>query len=303
MFRFIWAVSGKLWKETNAIVQIKRIVVFVSALIAFRSLRPFLKAPSDKSLGKLLQQRPEIIGVVVWSYQCSAWNAKTRLAKIVDHCSVIDEIGRPLDFPVDSYIELLGLSEIYEGLRVIISQPKWFFRDGLLTMHLFVGRLMIYSLSFSFFHHVNDRAAFIGQIQGRKSNRARDQYRKLTYACGGMRPRDLLIEIFCIFCSAVAVKHIFSVAEEYRRQHYRDFFKNSRKITSVNYNRIWEDRGGVRVDKFFYRLDVERRQRSDKTIGARKRRMYKKRFAMLDRIEAQISESLSSPLICRHIGT
>src|SRR6516164_1440980 len=105
MFRFIWAVSGKLWKETNAIVPIKRIVVFVSALIAFRSLRPFLKAPSDKSLGKLLQQRPEIIGVVVWSYQCSAWNARTRLAKIVDHCSVIDEIGRPLDFPVDSYIE------------------------------------------------------------------------------------------------------------------------------------------------------------------------------------------------------
>ena len=298
--RFILCASAKMWEGKDVTIPIKRTIFFVRALMASHSLRPFLNAPSDKSLGKLLQQRPQIIGVVVWSYQCTAWNAKTRLAKIVDHCSVMDEIGRPLDFPVDSYIELLGLSEIYQGLRVIISQPAWLFRDGLLTMHLFDSTQMIYSLSFSFFHHGNDRAAFIGQIQGEKSDRARGRYRELTRVCGGMRPRDLLIEIFCIFCSTIAVKHVFSVAEEYRRQRYRYFFKNGNKVTSANYNTIWEDQGGVAADKLSYRLDVERRRRSDRSIGASKRRMYRRRFAMLDRIEAQMHERLLLPLICRH---
>jgi len=215
---------------------------------------------------------------------------------------VIDEIGRPLDFPVDGQIELLGLSEIYQGLRVVISQLPWFFRDGLLTMHLFIDTDMIYSLSFSFFHQGNDRAAFIGQIQGVKSDRAREQYRDLTRACGGMRPRDLLIEIFCVFCSTIAVKQVFSVSEEYRRHHYRRFFMKGNK-TSANYNDIWEGRGGIRADKLSYRLDVERRRRSDGTISARKRRMYQRRFAMFDRIEAQISKSLLLPLVRRHIRT
>jgi uncharacterized protein VirK/YbjX len=292
-----------MWEGSDIPVLIKKTIVFARAIVAFRSLRPFLNAPIGKSLGKLVKQRPEIIGLVVLSYQCSVWRAKTRLAKIVDHCSVIDEIGQPLDFPLDSYLEFLGLSEISKGLRVIISQPKWLFRDGLLTMHLFAGTQMIYSLSFSFFYHGNDRAVFIGQIQGAKSDRVREQYRQLTKACFGMRPRDLLIEIFRIFCSAVAVKHIFCVAEEYRHQHYRHFFKEGNTITSANYNSIWEDRGGVRADKSFYRLDVELRRRSDKTTAAKKRRMYQGRYAMLDSIEAKVSESLSSPLIFCHIST
>jgi len=298
--RSIWSASGSMWNENDLTGLIKRIIFFVCALAKFHSLRPFLRAPIDKSLGKLIRQRPQILGMVVWSYQCSAWNAKTRLTKIIDHCSVIDEIGQPLDFPADSYVELLGLSKIYCGLRVIVSQPQWLLRDGLLTMHLFIGPQMIYSLSFSFFHYGNELSAFIGQIQGYKSNRAREQYRQLTNACGGMRPRDLLIEIFCIFCSTVAIKHIFAVAEEYRRQHYRYLLKRTNKITSANYNSIWEDRAGIRINKLFYRLDVDRRRRSDTAITAKKRRMYEVRYAILDSIEAKICESLSSPLIYRH---
>src|SRR6185437_11791128 len=110
-------------------------------------------------------------------------------------------------------------------------------------------------------------------------------------------------EIFCIFCFAIGIKHVFSVAEEYRRLHYRYFLKNTHRVMSTDYNTIWEDRGGVRFNRISYRLDVERRRRSDKTITAKKRRMYLRRYAMLGNIEAQISESLSSPLVCRHIST
>jgi len=283
-----------MWKGNIFTVSIKRTIVFVRALVLIRSLQPFLAAPFDKSLARLIRRRPQLLGVVVWTYQCSAWNAKTRLEKIVDHCSVIDEIGHPLDFSVDSDIKLVDLPKIGAGLRLTISQPEWLFRDGLLTMHLFSGEWMIYSLSFSFFHHGNDRAAFIGQIQGDKSDRAREFYRQLTNDYSGMRPRDLLIEMFCAFCSAVSVKHIFAVAEEYRRHHYRYFAKNGGKIASANYNSIWEDRGGVRSNKLYYRLEIERRRRSDKTIPAKKRRMYQTRYAMLESMDAQIVENLSS---------
>jgi uncharacterized protein VirK/YbjX len=292
-----------MWEGNGITISIKRMLVLLRALFIFRNLRPFLNAPPSKALGKLVKQRPQILGAVVWSYQCSAWDAKTRLEKIVEHCSVIDEIGYPLDFPVDSYIEFLGLSKTYQDLRVTISQPKSLFRDGLLTMRLFVGTQIIYSLSFSFFRNGDNRAAFIGQIQGSRNDRALEQYRELTKACCGMRPRDLLIEIFCIFCLAIGIRHVFSVAEEYRRLPYRLFLKNTHRVMSTDYNTIWEDRGGVRVNRISYRLDVERRRRSDKTITSKKRRMYLRRYEMLGNIEAQISESLSSPLVCRHIST
>jgi uncharacterized protein VirK/YbjX len=292
---FIWSASADMWKGNTVTVSAKRLLFFVRALWVFHLLRPFFDAPPGCSLGKSVKQRPEIIGAVLRPYQCSVWNTKTRLTKIVDHYSVMDEISQIRGFPVDSYIELLCLSEVYKGFRVIISQPSWLLREGLLTMHLFIGPRMIYSLSFSFFHHDNDRAAFIGQIQGVKSNRALEQYRELTKAFHGVRPRDLLIEIFRIFCSALAVKNIFAVAEEYQHHYLRySFFEDQEEPMSANYNDIWEDRGGVRVNKMSYHLDVDRRRRSHETIAAKKRRMYERRYEMLDRIEQQVFQKLSS---------
>ena len=91
-----------------------------------------------------------MVGAVIWPYQCSGWDARTRFARIFDHYSTIARIGRPLDFPVDDYlVSLEALGELREGLRVILDQPKWFMREGGLTINLFLADTRMFSLAFS----------------------------------------------------------------------------------------------------------------------------------------------------------
>jgi uncharacterized protein VirK/YbjX len=190
---------------------------------------------------------------------------------------------------------LLDLGDVCEGLNVIVDQPVWFMREGQLAINLFLGDVRMYTLAFSLFHHDNAIAAFIGAIQGRDIEGALGEYRELTKAAHGMRPRDLLIEVFRMFCVELGVSEIFAVSDEYR--HHRDqryFGQLSTKKFSANYNEVWVDRGAVRVDPMFFQLDVGEPERDLTTIPSKKRGMYRRRFEMLRRIKDQMHHKCSS---------
>ena len=44
------------------------------------------------SVGRLLAEHPETIGNFIWPYQCAAWDAKTRFARISGHLDVLEEL-------------------------------------------------------------------------------------------------------------------------------------------------------------------------------------------------------------------
>ena len=267
----------------------RRIQFLARTLAAYSAVKPLLDAASESPLARLLCDRPETMGAVVWPYQCSAWDALTRLERIRDHYDVIESIGGVVDFPVNGSLSLLDLGEIRDGLHVVLDQPKWFMREGQLTINVFLADTRIYSLVFSFFHHGDEIAAFIGAIQGRDIEGALAQYRELTKAAYGMRPRDLLIEIFRMLCAVLGVRHIFAIADQYR--HFQTgYFGDPAEIKARvnNYDEIWIDRGGVRIDPMFYRLDANPQQRELSQVPAKKRSMYRQRYAMLNSIRLQM---------------
>ena len=65
-----------------------------------------INARRESALGKLMEIRPETIGAVVWPYQCSGWDARTRLARIREHYSVAQQMGDLLDFSPEDSITL-----------------------------------------------------------------------------------------------------------------------------------------------------------------------------------------------------
>jgi uncharacterized protein VirK/YbjX len=119
-----------------------------------------------------------------------------------------------------------------------------------------------------------------------------------------MRPRDLLIEILRMFCADLSVTEIFAVSDEYRHHRSGYFKKSADAEFSSNYNEIWEDRGGVRVDAMCYRLAVEHEERDLSTIPSKKRGLYRRRYEMLNSIRHQMHCRLSSvpptPHLDRH---
>jgi uncharacterized protein VirK/YbjX len=290
--QWLWANSLAVCEGNGGVLATRRIRFFVRALVLYGSVKPLINAPRESPLGKLIEQRPESVGAVLWPYQCLGWSARTRIGRIREHYSVIENIGGPINFPIDGELQLLDLGEIREGLRVIADQPKWFMREGQLVINLFLGQTRMYSLAFSLSYHKNKITAFVGAIQGRDIEGALAEYRELTKACHGMRPRDLLIEVFRMWCGTLGITNILAVSDEYR--HHRSPYFGKKKQLSVNYNEVWSDRSGVRVDPMFFQLGVESENRDLVTVPAKKRGMYRRRYELLASLRQRIHDNYRS---------
>jgi uncharacterized protein VirK/YbjX len=245
-------------------------------------------------LGKAIKARPEIVGAVIWPYQCSAWVLRTRLSRIRAHYDAVEAAGGLLDLPENASLTLLDLATIKQGLRVAIDQPHWLMREGPLAINLFIVETRIYSLAFSLLQEANGQlVAVVGGIQGRGHDLegARDEYRRLTKAGHGMRPRDLLVEVFGMFCAWMGVTEIMAVANEFRHDRHR-YFGTRSKTFSTDYNEIWADRGGVRTNAMFYRLDPYGKHKDLAEIRVNKRAMYRRRYQMLNSLNEQLRNNL-----------
>jgi uncharacterized protein VirK/YbjX len=292
--RWLWTNSGSVCEGTGFIVATRRIRFFVKAMTVYRLIRPMLETPRERPLGRLLEHRPETVGAIIWPYQCGDWDVQVRLDRIRDHYAVIEEIGGGIDFSVDGKLSLLDLSEISEGLHVVVDQPKWLLREGQLAINLFIHDLRIYSLVFSLFHQNGEIAAFVGGIQGSDVEGALDTYREITRAAHGMRPRDLLIETLRMLCVELGVSKIFATTDGNRVHRHRYFGSGWQHKISANYDEIWADRGGVRVNSLYYELDVVAPAKDVNTIPAKKRGMYRHRFEMLGRLKSQTHDKYKS---------
>jgi len=265
------------------------------------SLRPFLHPKPGAALARAMAQRPQMLGVLIWPYQCADWEPGERLAHIRSHYDEIDRIGAPLCFNLDEQLIVTDLSDISAGLRVVIDQPQWFMREGGLVVNLFVDSFRAFSLAFSFDRTQEDQLlAMIGGIQGRNRQDALDLYRQLTKDFHGLRPRDLLLEVFRVLCRHFNVSSIRAVTQS-QRHHLHPFFGGT--DLAPDYDAIWEDRQGVRADKYFYSLPVAPETRDITSVKPNKRALYRKRFAFLENLENRLIEGLGRATPVRFVDT
>lgn len=263
-------------------------------LAAWRSrntIEPMLNVESCSDLGRLLEERPEMLGVLIWPYQAANFGASERLARIITHCEIVDSLGAPFKFSVDEKLALLNLDSIFPGLRIVLDQPRWFMREGQFTLNIFLDDFRAFSLVFSFFRHENNEPeAIIGAMQGRNRENILDTYRRLTKALYGLRPRDFLLETFRMLCRAIGVSRIYGVssASSIRRHAY---FGKAAGVR-LDYDEIWRDRGGRPVNDIFYEIDRDPPARDLSSVKPNKRSMYRKRDEFLKNTEETLRAEL-----------
>jgi uncharacterized protein VirK/YbjX len=270
-----------------------RLRILAGALRHRGAIRPFLSPSRDSELARLMAAQPDTLGALIWPYQCAAWGPEERLARILSHCAEVDRLGAPFTFPHDCKLPLVDLSDRYPGLSAVLDKPRWFMREGGLVVNLFVAEFRAFSLAFSF--HRQDGGpltAFIGGLQGRNRDGVLDLYRSLTGALHDLRPRDLLIEIFRMICRATGVTGIQAVAQAQRHHRHPYFGRLSRAPLPLDYDAIWSDRDGTRLDERAFRLAVDPPRRDLETVKPNKRSLYRKRFGLLDEIDARLQQDL-----------
>lgn len=250
-----------------------------------------LEPTPGTALDRIMAQRPEFIGALLWPYLSSSFDAEERLRRIVAHYGVIDTLGPPFPFDCDERLVLVELDEVMPGLRLVLDQPIWFLREGGLVLNLFIDSYRAFCIAFSLRREDDGQlTAWIGGIQGRKRDDMLETYRKLTKLMHGMRPRDFLLEALKMLLREFGVTRLYAVSEAAR--HHRHPFFGKVKAVLQDYDQIWTDRGGAAVSADFFELPMTAERRDEATIKPNKRSMYRKRFEFLDGLEAALRAAL-----------
>lgn len=302
--RWLWKMSALVCRHENpnamktgigaARVLRRRLYFVAKSSRLMNSLQVYMYPRPGCPLQRVMEQRPELVGVTIWPYICSSWNAKTCLQRIDEHFRAIEQMDSILDFPVNDMLPLLGLEDMFANLRVVLDQPKWLMRDGLFAINLFLLENRIYSLVFSFGFEESRIIAYIGGIQGVDIEGILDDYKDLTKALHGMRPRDFLVEVFRIFCRNVGITKIYAVNDEKRHLRSRYFGTKKSKQLFLNYNDVWMERGGVPSNEDFFALSVEAPLKDLDEVPSKKRAMYRRRYELLRSVEDRMQVSLKA---------
>jgi uncharacterized protein VirK/YbjX len=222
-------------------------------------------------------------------YIAANWDTPTKIARIINHCETAAAIGRVVSFSASDAVELIRLTAFDARYRLTIDQSRWLLREGQLVFGLWDGIDRIFHLSFCLATEAGKRVAYIGGLQGRRQwdhePDIMDRYRVFTKLAFGTRPRDFIVETFKMLCRELSIAEIRAIS---------DLNNPDRGVDdlALSYDEVWRERGGVYDGNGFFVIPVAASRRSEEDIPAKKRAMYRKRYAMLEDTEKELAARL-----------
>jgi uncharacterized protein VirK/YbjX len=261
-----------------------RLRFVAAALLQGAASRQLALAEPSSPLGELLSEWPQTVGFLIWPYQCAAWDAKTRIARVAEHAEIVQRIPG-LTLRPDEKLVLADLSCFSRGVSLVLDRAPWLAREGHLTLSLFKDEVRAFTLSFSL-SGCHGTELFIGGLQGRQGDEILSIYRDLTKDLNGIRPRDFMLEMLRIFAIKIGVRRMFAVADEFKIVRHRYFAEKG--VSGLFYDDVWLERGGERVARTHFELPLGGSRRPIEEVPAKKRSMYRRRYEMLDQIEDMV---------------
>lgn len=252
------------------------------------TFRSWIGDASNPALQQAIAVRPSIMTCVVHPYLHAAWSAQHKLEVINDHYALLQ--GR-LEFLRAAGTQAIGVVDMDDRLRLQIEAPGQFEHEGQLVVNLVHEQLRLYSLAFTLGRVGAERVAYVGALQGLNSPCALQIYRSLTHRMHGLRPRDLLLTVFRLFCMALGIGRVLAVSDQNRISSNPYFVSSARVLSS--YDVIWRENGGVATEGGFFELDTGLLQRSAEDIPSRKRAQYRRRYALLAELAGQITDRVA----------
>lgn len=133
-------------------------------------------------------------------------------------------------------------------------------------------------------------AMWLGAMQGANVDDARDLIKRITKRCHAYRTKNLILYAAQAVARSLGVEKIFAVTNEgyYANNHVR----RDRKL-KTSFSDFWAEAGGTPTDdKRFYELPLTETRKTVEEIPSHKRAQYRRRFALLDELDAAIFKTL-----------
>lgn len=172
-------------------------------------------------------------------------------------------------------------------------------KEGLASLMLKFNGVTLYQIIFwlakdHILQKDDNYSMWIGAMQGPNVEDSKEFVKLVTKKCFGYRTKNLILYCLQTFTRSLDIERIFAVTNKgyYANNHLR----LDRKL-KTSFSDFWEEVGGIPTDdKRFFELPLFENRKSAEEIPTRKRALYRKRFALLDEIEQQISESMEKIL-------
>ena len=127
-------------------------------------------------------------------------------------------------------------------------------------------------------------------MQGPNVENAKDLVKKVTRRCHSYRTKNFILHVTQEVAKALGLVHIYAVTNY---GYYANTHMRMEKKLKTSFSDFWEESGGHPCeDKRFYEFPMTEARKTMEEIPTRKRNYYRKRYALLDEVDASVVEKI-----------
>lgn len=246
----------------------------------------------SQGLHELARKQPHLFHKLQRPYLNRTFSTRQRLDALQQHYRFVLDRFSPSALTEIHQGEGLLLADVgvqgQEGLGLYLGNSAWGQKEGdlILTLREQGSRKVLFSLSFSVLEFAQ---IFIGGLQGRKSL-DKDLVVSVTRGLHGLRPKALLLFALQQLAEIWGIHRLRAVSDDL--QVYRH--PQKRRTIQACYDEFWTESGGVPAADGVFDLPGRFCPKDPAAIKANKRKMYQRRYEMLEGLASQIRFRMSS---------
>ncbi|MBV8679646.1 MAG: DUF535 domain-containing protein [Aquitalea sp.] len=171
----------------------------------------------------------------------------------------------------------------------VMGHNHYFDKEGELSLQFLDGQqVALATLTLTLCQYQGQAVALIGGLQGPRKEFGHECIRTATKACHGLFPKRLALEALTVIAREMGCQQVLAVCKDshiYSSWRYRRDFQ-------ADYDSFWLDIGAEKINNDYFRIPFPIPRKPMEEIASKKRSEYNRRYALLDEMAAQISQSL-----------
>lgn len=283
-------VPGPIWTKRDY-----RLKFLLRSLLFWSSTHRMLDALSRRDdFDRLLTSQITLPSKTHRQYLMRGLNAHDRSEAIIYHYQWLDSLKdsalrRALTDPQEQLIvSFHAKNEVCYTVNA--SSAGKAEREGESTLWLRDNEnTLLASLTFSVARENGVPVLLIGGLQGPRRSVSRDTIKLATRACHGLFPKRILMEVVMQLATQSNINAIFAVSDEghvFRALRYR---LSKGRHFHASYDEFWASIDGKKQSSFRWQLPLKLERKSPEEIASKKRAEYRRRFELLDEIQASVT--------------
>jgi len=195
-----------------------------------------------------------------------------------------------------NYLLWKGPSLDNEELALMLYYEAGQRKEGLLSVMLRLSTKPLYQIIFWIApNKAGQPSMWIGAMQGPNMDNAREIVKQTTKLCHAYRTKNLILYAAQAVARSLGLSHIYAVTNEgyYTNNHVR-----IDKKLKTDFSDFWREAGGRETeDNRFDELPLVETRKTMEEVPTRKRAVYRRRFEMLDELDAALEARIKEAMV------